>query len=169
MLKIGPNFSMSVPINLHKAPENFDPVEMTIEVWFKSSNMLSNFLEIILGLSPYKFRKKAGMAQIQLNWGDINYCDSSSLKSDQWYHFAFTMAEDTQTLICYLDGSPVPIGISPMTAITSNIERLKEIAFGTSVDKKISETPFVGYVKEFRWWQKVRSQFQINNFKNVML
>ena len=61
MLKLNP-FNMTVPINTTKAPLNFDPTELSIEVWFKSTDILSNQLELILGMAPYKFRKKAGMA-----------------------------------------------------------------------------------------------------------
>lgn len=46
-----------------------------------------------------------------------------------------------------------------MAAITANIERPKEITFGASMDKKSSEAAFTGYVKEFRLWKSVRTQF----------
>jgi len=56
-----------------------------------------------------------------------------------------------------------------VSAISANIDRFKEITFGSSIDIKTSESKFSGYIKEFRWWKKVRSQFQIMNFKNVAL
>lgn len=53
---------MSVPINSVLAPESFDPIEMAIELWFKADNIQTLTLDIILGLMPYKLRKKAGSA-----------------------------------------------------------------------------------------------------------
>jgi hypothetical protein len=62
-------------------PEDYNPTSATFEVWFKADNILSIYQEVILGLSPYKLRKKNGVAQIQLNYGDYTYCDSKNLKS----------------------------------------------------------------------------------------
>lgn len=95
---------------------------------------------------------------MQLNWGDINYCDSTNIKSDSWYHFAFAMSEDSGgSLNCYLNGELLNIGQSPVSAITNEIVKFKEITFGSSVDIKTSESKFNGHIKEFRWWQKTRS------------
>jgi hypothetical protein len=71
-----------VPINTALVPETFNPSSFAFEIWFKADNILTLTLDIILGLSPYKLRKKAGTAQIQFNWGDLNYCDSTNLKSN---------------------------------------------------------------------------------------
>lgn len=80
------------------------------------------------------------------------------------------MSEDSGgSLNCYLNGELLNIGQSPVSAITNEIVKFKEITFGSSVDIKTSESKFNGHIKEFRWWQKTRSQFQINNFKNVYL
>jgi hypothetical protein len=63
----------------------------------------------------------------------------------------------------------VAVGLAPVAAIASEVVRFKEISFGTSIDAKTSETEFNGYVKEFRWWKKVRNQFQISNFRNIYI
>ena len=34
---------------------------------------------------------------------------------------------------------------------------------------KTSESRFNGYIREFRWWKKPRSQFQFANFKNIAI
>jgi hypothetical protein len=60
----------------------FNPRQLTIEIWFKIDNPLSLFTELILGTSPYKLRKKANLAQVQLNFDTFNYCDSFNLKAD---------------------------------------------------------------------------------------
>ncbi len=72
-------------------------------------------------------------------------------------------------LFCYLDGTPLNVGQAPIAAITTNIEKFKEITFGGSTEMKSSESRFNGYLREFRWWKKPRSQFQFTNFKNVAL
>lgn len=63
-LKTSSTFSMSVPLNTALVPESYDPTETAFEVWFKSNNAQSMQIEIILGLSPYKLRKKSGTGQI---------------------------------------------------------------------------------------------------------
>ena len=81
---------MTVPIN--PALSEFDPREMTTEIWFKIDNPLSSITEVILGTYPYKIRKKANVAQVQLNFvNDYNYCDSFNLKANQWYHYAYAI------------------------------------------------------------------------------
>lgn len=47
----------------------FDPNVLTVEIWFKSDNMATLNLEVILGLAPYKLRKKSGVSQIQISYG----------------------------------------------------------------------------------------------------
>lgn len=89
---------------------------------------------------------------------DTNYCDSTNLKSNQWYHFAFSMSEDNGgSLYCYVDGKALSVGPAPVAALTANIEKFREITFGGSLEMKTSESKFNGYVKEFRWWKKPRS------------
>jgi hypothetical protein len=51
---------MSVPIS--PTLDDFNPTELTTEIWFKMDNANSLFIEVILGNSPYKFRKKANVA-----------------------------------------------------------------------------------------------------------
>ena len=61
------------------------------------------------------------------------------------------------SLYCYLDGVPLNIGSIPISAITMQIFKFKEITFGSSIDIKTTENKFTGYVKEFRWWNNTRS------------
>jgi hypothetical protein len=53
---------MSVPIDA--SLNDFNPIELTSEIWMKIDNVNSILTEIILGTSPYKIRKKANVAQI---------------------------------------------------------------------------------------------------------
>lgn len=53
---------MTVPMDPTLLPESYDPIELAFELWFKADNIHSLQLEIILGLLPYKLRKKAGSA-----------------------------------------------------------------------------------------------------------
>jgi hypothetical protein len=41
---------------------DLDPTVLTVEIWFKSDNIGSVNLEVILGLFPYKLRKKSGIS-----------------------------------------------------------------------------------------------------------
>ena len=131
---------MTVPINNATVPAGFNPTAATFEIWFKSDNMLSLNQEVILGLSPYKFRKKAGIAQINLVWGDITYCDSTNLLSNQWNHFAVSMNEADASLHCYINGAALSTGLIPVSAITADIVAPSEITFGGSTTLKPSET-----------------------------
>jgi hypothetical protein len=47
---------------MNPALNDFNPREITTEIWFKIDNVLSPITEIILGTSPYKIRKKANVA-----------------------------------------------------------------------------------------------------------
>jgi len=53
---------MTMPMN--PALTDFNPRELTSEIWFKVANVLSSITEVILGTSPYKLRKKANVAQV---------------------------------------------------------------------------------------------------------
>jgi hypothetical protein len=72
-------------------------------------------------------------------------------------------------LNCYLQGESLNTGTVPVSMIASNVQLPKEISFGTSTNLKPSESTFSGYIKEFRWWQNPRNQFQFLNFKNIAL
>jgi hypothetical protein len=62
-MRLSSTYNISVPLNPYLANDTiFNPTEMTIEIWFKADNILSLNMEIILGMLPYKFRKKAGIA-----------------------------------------------------------------------------------------------------------
>lgn len=37
----------------------YEPTALTAEVWFKADNIASSNLGVILGISPYKLRKKS--------------------------------------------------------------------------------------------------------------
>lgn len=61
-LRVNTTMSLTVPISTTLAPETYNPSEVTAEVWFKADNINSLYQEVILGLSPYKLRKKASVA-----------------------------------------------------------------------------------------------------------
>ena len=61
-MKVSSTFNMTVPLNPVLVPDKLNPTELAIELWFKADNIMSLSLEIILGLLPYKLRKKAGTA-----------------------------------------------------------------------------------------------------------
>jgi hypothetical protein len=54
----------SVQLNMTMDPDllSFNPTEMTVELWFKIDNPLTSSVDVILGASPYKLRKKANVA-----------------------------------------------------------------------------------------------------------
>lgn len=146
---------MTVPIN--PALAEFNPRDMTTEIWFKIDNVLSSITEVILGTSPYKILKKANVAQVQLNFFPYNYCDSFNLKGDQWYHYAYAVSEDFNMLACYVNGEKISIGTTKAAFITADIIKFKEITFGFSTDARPSESKFTGYIREFRWWNAYRT------------
>ncbi len=39
---------------------SYDPNAITVEIWFKADDILSANSEIIVGMSPYKIRKRPG-------------------------------------------------------------------------------------------------------------
>jgi hypothetical protein len=104
-LHVSPTQYLTVPINTEVAPEDMNPTQFTVEIWLKSDNIGSFVNEIFLGLSPYKFRKKASLPNIHIVYFEYSYCDSPTLKTDQWYHFAFSLSEEgSGSIACYLDG-----------------------------------------------------------------
>jgi hypothetical protein len=54
----------SVQLNMTMDPNllSFNPTEITVELWFKIDNPLTSSVDVILGASPYKLRKKANVA-----------------------------------------------------------------------------------------------------------
>ena len=86
-------------------PATYEPTAMTFEVWFKADDIATVNLEVIVGMSPYKLRKKSSSSEIQINYqGTLSYCDTNStLKSNTWYYFAMTLSEKTLTMACYLN------------------------------------------------------------------
>ena len=47
---------------------NADLGEMTMEIWFKSKNMESSYSEVIVGLTPYKLKKKPGWTEVYVHF-----------------------------------------------------------------------------------------------------
>ncbi len=118
---------------------------------------------MILGLAPFKLRKKAGVSRLQLMYKDtLFYCDSvSDLMSNEWYHLVFVISEDPMSLKCYLNGESYSIGTNPVISIAQKIELIKEVNFGfTNYPSAYStENKFEGYIKEFRFWNTSRTDF----------
>jgi len=112
-----------------------------------------------VGLFPYKIKKKAGIAQVVINWKENDWCATVNLLSDTWYHYSFTMNEESGgTLSCYLNGDPLNTGTLPVTMLAANVILPTEITFGSSTQLKVgAEYPFNGYIKEFRWWKNPRN------------
>ena len=93
-------------------------------------NLTSSNIEIILGTTPYKIRKRPSSTQIELNYdASVNYCNTSSLSVLTWYHFAFTLDETYSSLYCFLNGVSVDTG-SATGVITANVKNPTEITFG---------------------------------------
>lgn len=59
-LKTTSSLRLELPFNNDLAPVSYNPIASTVEVWFKADNINSANLEIIVGMSPYKIRKRAG-------------------------------------------------------------------------------------------------------------
>eukprot|EP00347_Sterkiella_histriomuscorum_P002038 403369714 len=164
--------NLQLPYNTQQLSPSEDPISMSVEVWFRSDNMLSSNLEVIVALTPYKLRKRSNEASIHLSYqGQLSFCDTAAanklLYADIWYHFAWSMDEKSLSLKCYLNGQSIGVGSSPISIITSNIVRPSEITLGGTTSPKLSEVNFNGYFKEFRVWKILRSSFQLNYFKNV--
>lgn len=79
------------------------------------------------------------------------------MKADTWYHFAYSIDEEKGTLFCYLNGEKLSTGLASVSIISADILGFREITFGGSIELKTSESKFVGYVKEFRWWKIART------------
>lgn len=149
-LKTNSSIYVTAPMNSEYASYNLS--EITIEVWFKMDNITTTTIEIILGTSPYKIRRRLGTTQIELNYNaNVNYCVTSALTVDTWYHFAFTIEETYQSFYCYLNGVSYSTG-SGTALITAEVFMPTEITFGGTTNVKSNETPFNGYIKEFRMW-----------------
>eukprot|EP00347_Sterkiella_histriomuscorum_P014884 403359155 len=164
---------LTLPMNPVQFTPSFDPTAITAEIWFKSDDVLSSNNEVIVGLSPYKLKKKPFTNEIQLSFQNaITYCDSGTiLKSNKWYYFAFTISEAKSTLACYIYNSTnfiqLTTGTSSTMLITSNVQLPNEVSLGGTKDPRGSEQNFVGYIKEFRLWQIARTVFQLQHFKYV--
>lgn len=147
-------------------PANIDINKTTVEIWFRSDNVSSSDLEVLVGLSPYKLRKTAGQASIHLSFrGGLIYCDtkdaSKEINSNKWQHLAWTINEVKEEFLCYLDGEAISIGTNSALLIAKQITTPTEITLGGTTDPKIGEVNFSGYLHEFRFWNVARSAFDI--------
>ena len=74
-MKLLPAFPvLSLPINNTKFSKDFNPTEVTVEIWFKAVEVYTKTTDIVMGLSPYKIRKRANQPQIHINFEGFNYC-----------------------------------------------------------------------------------------------
>ena len=134
------------PINLRFSNLSAEPfTEYSVELWVKTSDPTSGANEVILGMSPMKIRKKSVTGKIQLFYGTtftVSYCDTvTSLLTDKWHHFAFTLNSETGTLKCYFDGENVPVGSNPLSIVVTTLEKPTELVYGyTTVPG--TESPF---------------------------
>lgn len=99
--------------------------------------------------------------------GLLNYCDTANLNSDEWYHYAFAIKESPSNFGCYLNGNSLSVGTNPSVLISQSIVLPTELTLGGTSNPIGGEVNFIGRMKEFRWWNKRRSAFDINGFKNV--
>ena len=76
------NGTVQLNMTMDPALATFNPTELTVELWFKIDNPLTSTVDVILGASPYKLKKKANVAQVQLTFDILGYCDSFNLKAD---------------------------------------------------------------------------------------
>ena len=53
--------------------------------------------------------------------------------------------------------------------IATDVRKFEEVTFGTSISILATESIWVGFVKEFRWWNIARSNFEILHFMNVAI
>ncbi|CDW88931.1 neurohypophysial n-terminal domain containing protein [Stylonychia lemnae] len=168
-MKTGVNKSLSVDFNPIQVPPSYNPKELTAEIWFRADNMLGANPEVILGMTPYKLRKKAGTNSIHINYQTtLTFCESNeTLDSNKWYHFAFAISEKLLNMSCYLDGNQFSIGENSRVLIANEVFKPDELVFGSSKALLGQEKNFNGYVKEFRLWKKYRSEFEIKHLRYV--
>jgi len=134
---------MTVPINTALVPPGSQPTSFAIEFWFKADDVGSINLEVLLGLTPYKMRKKAGLAQVLLLFKDLEFCATINLESKVWYHYALSISSaNSGSLNCYLNGEALNVGTNPVSQVATNIFSFTEVSFGTSTTLKPNEVPF---------------------------
>jgi hypothetical protein len=144
--------------------------EYSFELFFKSDDPSSAGLEVIMGLTPVKLRKVSGTPNLQINYGSgastLNYCDCpTDIQTDVWHHFAMSLDEISGELKCYFDGVSYDIGSNPSSVISSGIVPITDVTIGYTSDPQGLETYFSGFVKEFKWWNEVRTDFEIKHFR----
>ncbi|CDW89849.1 neurohypophysial n-terminal domain containing protein [Stylonychia lemnae] len=168
-MKTGENKSLSVQFNEAQIPSLYNPLEITAEIWFRGDNMLGANPEVILGMTPYKLRKKAGSNSIHINFQTtFTFCETNETLDDQkWYHFAFAISEKLLNISCYLDGNQFSIGQNSRVVIAMDVIKPTELVFGSSKTLLGQEKNFNGYIKEFRLWKKYRSDFEIKHLRYV--
>ncbi|CDW88093.1 neurohypophysial n-terminal domain containing protein [Stylonychia lemnae] len=158
-----------LPFNAQTIPSEFDPEELTSELWFKAKDLTSLNIQVLLGLNPYKIRKISKNSLIQLQYQNtLQYCNSDpALTNNVWYHIAFTLSQKNLSMACYQDGNSIPVGLNPTIVVVQNLMKPQEMILGGSNDLQPQETNFDGYIKEFRLWKIVRSSYQIKHFRTV--
>jgi hypothetical protein len=50
----------TLPIDNARLGKDFNPTDITIEIWFKAVDIYAKTIGIIVGMAPYKIRKRAG-------------------------------------------------------------------------------------------------------------
>ncbi|CDW84369.1 neurohypophysial n-terminal domain containing protein [Stylonychia lemnae] len=169
-LKTSQTQRLELPINPSKISATIPLIQATVEIWFKSDNILSSNTEVILGMTPYKLRKKQGVNLIQLIYqGQLFYCENvnAEMKSDLWYHFAFTLNQANKALKCYFDGESYDIGTTLPSLIASDIVRPEELVLGGTTSVTGFEKNFNGLLREFRFWNITRSDFDVKHFRYI--
>lgn len=118
----------------------------TVEFFFRTMDPTSADIEVILGMSPVKIRKKANTGKIHLFYGTtttLEYCSvPTALSTGVWHHFSFSINEETQSVKCYFDGNSVAVGANPLVIIAGTIDPPTEMVLGYSSDMKTLEEPF---------------------------
>jgi len=60
----GQNYSFPVNSSYQYGTANFQPNVSSFEIWFKADNIASPNTNIIMGVYPYKLRKKPGLPRL---------------------------------------------------------------------------------------------------------
>lgn len=60
-MKLSPSFKtpLTLPMNQTKLGRDFNPSEVTVEIWIKAVDVYTKTTDLVLSVSPYKIRKRA--------------------------------------------------------------------------------------------------------------
>ena len=61
-MRLNTTQSVNVSLNTALVPNAYNPTELAFEFWFKADNILSVASQVIIGLTPYKMKKKSATA-----------------------------------------------------------------------------------------------------------